>query len=186
MAYDFVDLSQVIARRNGHSDVKISRPKPESMPPIDLNVFTMRDDIALAFVQTEVDLRRATASPARDNRHVRDGFNVQQAASFIVPRLDTLAGVPSMPSWGDVSGVAVLLGLRDMHRVARRVCGTAELVTSLPGYCEKCRVPALSRRDGSDTVHCAACRHDQPWEAYRRRVTLVVHSIPHDTREGDT
>jgi hypothetical protein len=186
LLFDYLDLSQIIARRDGHSESKISRPKPASVPPIDLNVDAARSAIAEALGLVEMDLRTATGTRPRYTLHARSGYNVQQAVAFIAPRVDTLAGLQDLPSWSDAydhedaTGVSALTDLSRLHRRARRMCGLSELTIALPGYCEKCHVAALSRRDGSDTVHCGSCGFAQPWDAYRKRVTLRVTEINSD------
>lgn len=178
LLFDYLDLSQLIARRDGHSDAKIARPKPASTPPIDLNVDTLRSDMAVGLLGAEVGLRRALAVPVRVNLHVREGFSVQQSVSFVGPRVDALAGMDEIPL-GDAptSGVEVLTYLRELHRRARRVAGLSDLTIALPGPCPKCAVNALSRRDGSDTVNCGSCRHAWPWADYQKHVTLQVTEI---------
>ena len=182
LIFDYLDLSQLIARRDGHSESKISRPKPASMPPIDLNIDTLRRQMAVALVDAEMMLRRACGIPVRINLHVRDGFSVQQAVSFLAPRVDALAGVSAVPGWTDEgdppSGVQVLLSLRDLHRTAQRVVGVTDLTISLPGPCPRCHVSALSRRNGSGTVDCGSCRYAWPWDEYQKHVTLQVTAIP--------
>jgi hypothetical protein len=182
LVYDYVDLSQVIARRDGHSEAKISRPKPSSTPPIDLAVDTLRSDITGALLTAELVVRQALALSARPNLHVRDGFNVQQAAGLVAAHVDALAGL-AVPPWAaaadnmDLTGADLLMRLRSLHSRARRTAGLADLTVALPGYCPKCQAQALSRRDGCDTVHCGSCRFAWPWAEYQRHVTLVVTQI---------
>lgn len=180
LVYDYVDLSQIIARRDGQTEVKIFRPKPASVPPIDLGVDTLRSAIMGELLTGELAVRSAVKLPARVNLHVRDGFNVQQAATVVAKHVDTLAGLASVPAWVDnteSSGVQVLTGLRSLHRRSRGAVGLLDLTIALPGYCPKCRAQALSRRDGSDTVHCSACSFAWSWLQYQRHVTLVVTQI---------
>lgn len=175
LVYDYVDLSQLIAKRNTIVESDITRPRPRSTPPIDLRIDTLRSDIALALIVAEVAVRRACQLPARPNRHVRDGFNVQQAVRVVAPRTDLLAGLDTDDP--DEPGTALLGRLRALHRTARRVTGVAELRIALPGICPKCQMHALSRRDGSETVTCGGCGFAWAWADYQRHVTLQVTQI---------
>jgi hypothetical protein len=182
LVFDYVDLSQIIARRQGHSDAKIARPKPESVPPIDLTVDTLRSDIAWGLRSCEFVLRDARRQRVVNLGPSREGHRVQRAARLVTAHLDEFAGLP-LPAWfpldGDDDGAAVLgadalLSLRRLHERARRLLGITDLVISLPGYCEVCRSATLRRRNGSDTVHCGACLDAQTWPEYQARVKLAV------------
>lgn len=176
LLYDFVDLSQVIARRDGRSDVKISRPKPESIPPIDLAVDTMRSDVEQALLRAEMMVRYADQLPARDGSNARAGYNVDQAVRIVLPRLELLAGLYLLQP--PVTGPAVINELRSLHRRARTLLGRNELKVALPGACPKCKVvSSLSRRDGSDTVSCGSCEHRMTRDQYQQAVTLVVTEV---------
>lgn len=170
LLYDFVDLSQIIARRDAHSDVKIARPKPSSIPPIDLAVDTLRSDIERTLTLAEAMVRFAQQLPPRNHKNARAGYNVDQAVKIVLPHLDALAGT--------ALGPGVINELRWLHRQARTLLGRNELKIALPGACPKCRAShALSRVDGSDTVSCGSCEFRMTREQYQRAVTLVVTEI---------
>jgi hypothetical protein len=179
LLYTYVDLCQHIARRDGHSEAKIARPKPASTPPIDLNVYTLRSDITAAVFAAETDLRAVYAMPPREIDNVREGFNVQAAVMYVRPRVDQLAGLPGGPEH--------LLLLRSLRLKARKVMGLADLTIALPGFCPKCHVQGgLTRRDGTEAVVCGSCRHAMHWSDYQKLVTLVVTEIPSPTRNRET
>lgn len=171
LVYDFVDLSQIVARRQGHSDTKISRPKPESVPPIDLAVDTLRSDIERTLLLAEEQVRVTQRLPVRGGTaNARAGYNVDQAVKIILPHLDALAGT--------ILGVEVISELQWLHRQARKLLGRIELKVALPGACPKCKViSSLSRRDGSDTVSCGSCEHRMTRDQYQKAVTLVVTEV---------
>lgn len=178
LLYTYLDLCQHIARKDGHSEAKISRPKPASTPPIDLNVHTLRSDVEAALLDAERDLRFAADGPLRDPANVREGFNVQTAVDYVRPRVDALAGLPFGPGH--------LLRLRSLRLKARTAMGLADLTISLPGFCPKCHVQGgLTRRDGTEAVVCGSCRHAMHWSDYQRLVTLVVTEIPSPARNRE-
>lgn len=180
LVYDYVDLSQIIARKDGHSEAKISRPKPASTPPIDLAVFTLRDDIEWVLLQAEYEVRHMEGGPQRDTAHARGGHNVSTSVPFLLDRLEKLAGLknPSRknPAPPD-TGPEIIHALRRFHMHARRILGRDELNIALPGACPQCHAPRLSRRDGSETVTCAACGVAIPWTVYQKLVTLAITKI---------
>jgi hypothetical protein len=195
LVFDYVDLSQMIERRQGHSDSKIARPKPESAPPIDLVVDTLRSDIAEALESCEYVVREVRREHVASLGATRQGHRVQRAARLVSRHVEQFAGL-ALPAWFQISdddggppfcGVDALLMVRRLHDQARRLLGVTDLVITLPGYCERCRLSTLRRRNGSDTVQCAACMAVQPWSEYQKRVTLTVtHTSGGDGSQGDS
>lgn len=163
LRYDYVDLSQLIARRDGVSEAKISRPKPGSVPPVDVEVFTLRSVIAAAARSAEDGLRRHLGM-VHPSAKVREGYGLSDAVAFLHPRVDDMATMPPFvglwaseaPSLAD--GPQVLLLLGELHRRARKVCGVDPKVIRVPGVCPSCSVPALRRyEDDPGRVWCHFC-----------------------------
>lgn len=180
LLYDFVDLSQIVARHAARSEAKISRPKPESVPPLDMSVVALRDDIEGVLCRAEQELRRLHRLPLRTPRNARPGYNVDQALAIVLPRLEVLAGLEPLPpdAWPPTTGAEMVSVLRQLHRRAHALLGRKDLTVALPGACPACHaMKTLSRRDGSDTVLCGSCGHAMTWDAYRKSVTLVVTEV---------
>lgn len=181
LCYDYFDLSQLIPRSASPTEAKIARPKPESVPPIDVNAFTVRNDLAWTLLLWERHVRLAQRDELRDTSG-REGFNVDMACRHLGPRAPVLATLPPVADYHDgleapvteEDGAAGLLRLHALHRRARAFCGLTERVVKLPGECFSCGVPALRREEAGDRVWCgyckAACAHDE----YLTRQTLPV------------
>lgn len=172
LVYDYVDLSQLIARRDGHSDVKISRPKPTSIPPIDLGIDALRAEIVTVLLVWEYDIRRAAGLRWRLPSNARAGYNVQAAAAVVAPRVDLLAGLGEVGGWE--TGVQALTRLAGLHQRARRATGLTDPAIRLPGDCPTCTVPSLIRSAGEDTVWCATCAGVWPYAEYRLWVSMMI------------
>lgn len=163
LRYDYVDLSQLIGKSDGSSDVKISRPKPESSPAIDLAVFTLRSRIAVSCRQAEDALRVMHGFPPISLR-MREGYRLADSVFFLSPRVDDLARMPLvLGEWGDdgaaLDGPQVLLLFGFLHRRARRVCGLDPRVVGVPGHCPSCSATALRRHDDDpERVWCGFCQ----------------------------
>jgi hypothetical protein len=193
LRYDYVDLSQLIARADGHSEVKISRPKPESVPTIDIGVFTLRSAIADVCADAERELRRHLGMPHLSVK-VREGYGLSDAVSFLHPRVDDLARMPPKgalwgfqgpqmadadPSPSYLDGAQVLALFSELHRRARRVCGLDPRTVRLPGECPSCSVPSLRRTDDEpDRVWCAACKLQFTHSDYIAAQTMMLGVTP--------
>jgi len=166
LRYDYVDLSQLIARKDGHSEAKIARPKPGSVPPVDVEVFTLRTVIAGAARSAELGLRRFLGMmPVPESVLVREGYGLSASVSYLEPRVDDVARMgPFVGLWGsegpslaDGAQVLVLVGV--LHRRARKVCGIDPKTIRVPGTCPSCSVPALRRYDDDpERLWCQACK----------------------------
>lgn len=186
LRYDYVDLSQLIARREGHGDAKIARPKPRSQPPIDLDVDALRTEIAQALWTWEQPVRWAAGLPPRSTSPARDGWRVDNAVAVISPRVELLASLPEIGAYHDgrdapmtwVDGLGGLTRLRELHRYARRHTGLIVANVGLPGECPKCAAHALYRRHGCDDVTCGNCRSAWEYAEYSRYVRLMIAQNP--------
>jgi hypothetical protein len=163
LRFDYLDLSQLAAKRDGHSEAKISRPKPESSPTIDLDIFTLRSQmVELARAAEEsvrIRLGMLHTSPAK----VREGFALSSAVHFLYPRVDELAVTPAVPAYwdddlADLSGAQTLFVFGVLHRRARRVCGVDPKTIAVPGFCPSCSAPGLRRHDDDPLRYwCTVC-----------------------------
>lgn len=183
LRYDYVDLSQLIARQDAPGDAKIARPKPRSTPPINLDVDALRSEIATTLWIWEQPVRWAVGLPPRPPAGAtRDGWTVDHAVRVIAPRVQVLAALPEIGAYHDgrdqpmawVDGLTGLTRLRDLHRRSRHHTGLLARNVALPGECPKCAAHALSRRDGTEAVTCGNCRGSWSYEEYSRYVMLVI------------
>lgn len=167
LRYDYVDLSQLIPARDGHSDAKIARPKPASKPTIDLQVFTLRGEIAYALRVTEVALRVYLGDRVPAELPVREGFAMDNSIRYLQPRVDELAGMPATEAHWRLSGTVtetlsgpeVLLLLGRLHHRARKICGLEPMTITVPGMCPSCSTASLRRKDDDDDkIWCIHCR----------------------------
>lgn len=162
LRYDYVDLSQLIPKRDAHSEAKIARPKPESSPPLDVAVLTLRSDIAWHCRVAEVRLRAFRNDRERFALPVREGFGLEASVRYLQCRADELARMPGMANVDDetgFSGVDYLVLFGDLHRRARKVCGLDPRTVTVPGWCPTCGVSSLRRHDDNpDKVWCGRCR----------------------------
>lgn len=164
LRYDYVDLSQLIAKSGGLSEAKISRPKPESSPTVDLSILTLRSEIWGTAAWAENALRTHLGM-LRVPTKVREGYGLSDAVFYLEPRVDALARMPAVD--GDLSGAELLLMLGELHRRARRVCGLDPRTIQVPGWCPSCSVPSLRRHDDDpERVWCAACNLQLAKEDY--------------------
>jgi ribosomal protein L37AE/L43A len=172
LRYDYLDLSQIIPRADGHSDAKIARPKPESSPPIDMQVFTLRSNLVWVVRKSEVHLRAFRGDRPAPDLPMREGFALDHSVRYLRSKVDDLALLPDYagPMGNDgeqCSGVELLLMVGSLHRQARRVCGLDPRTISVPGFCPQCSAQALRRHDDDpDRVWCVQCRHTLSQGAY--------------------
>jgi len=172
LRYDYVDLSQLIAKSDRLSEAKISRPKPESSPTIDLAVFTLRSEIAESVDAAALALRHHLGSP-EFCLQMREGYALSDAIHYLDPRVDDLALLPaSAQVWvGEeyawLSGAELLVRFGALHRRSRRVCGVDPATIAVPGVCPFCAVPSLRRYDDDpERYWCAACHMNLGREQY--------------------
>jgi hypothetical protein len=180
LRYDYVDLSQLIAKRGGVSDAKIARPKPGSVPLIDVEVFTLRSDIAGVARHAELGLRRHLGGAAYAPENVREGYALSSSVAYLSPRVDDMARMPAIlglwaaevPSRLDGAGLLVLLG--DLHRRARRVCGLEPKIIGLPGDCPRCAMTLLRRYDDDPgRIWCGFCNLQMTGHEYHQAQRMV-------------
>jgi hypothetical protein len=163
LRYDYVDLSQLIPKPDGFSEVKVSRPKPKSVPPLDVSVFTLRGRLAWVCQKSEDHLRAFVGAQRRVVLPVREGFSLDSSIRYLQPRVDDLALLPAEfgpigEDWEQCSGVDLLLMVGELHRQARRVCGLDPRTISVPGDCPGCAVPSLRRHDDDpERIWCQRC-----------------------------
>lgn len=183
LTYDYVDLSQLIARRDQPPDARIARPKPKSQPPIDLDVDSLRADIAetLWIWQQAVSWARGLPAPDQDMA-ARAGWRVAFAVAALLPRVQLWADLPPIGAFHDgrdepltwMDGFAGIERLRMLHRRARRHAAIVPTNISLPGQCPQCSTHSLFRADGTDNVSCGNCRRMWPYDEYSLYVKLEI------------
>src|SRR5215218_7105540 len=162
LRYDYVDLSQIIAKKDGHSETKISRPKPESSPTLDLEVVTLRSQIADVVHDAETAVR-VHLHMAYVPLPAREGYLLAGGIAYLSPRVNDLARMPpSAGRWGVVDevldGRQILVLIGALHRRAQRMCGITPRTLTVPGSCPRCRGPSLRRHDGDpEQIWCVTC-----------------------------
>lgn len=163
LRFDYVDLSQLVSKKDGHSEVKISRPKPESSPPLDMLVVTLRWDMVWTTRKAEDHLRAHIQDRPRVDLPVREGFSLDCSIRYLSPRVDDLARLPEAagPVGEDgmvYSGVDLLRLIGVLHSQARKVCGLDPRTITVPGDCPSCAAPSLRRLDDNpEKIWCVHC-----------------------------
>lgn len=188
LRYDYVDLSQLVARADGHSDTKISRPKPESVPPIDMGIFTLRGQIAYTLMITDRSVREYLGERQQSGElTVREGFAVDRSIRYLQPRVYELGEMPATwHHWDmtgehatELTGPQAMLLLSALHRKARRACGLEARSIAVPGYCGSCQAPALMRADDNpERIWCRQCRATVTSSEYLAQQRMVFAPPP--------
>jgi hypothetical protein len=164
LRYDYVDLSQLIPKKDGQTEAKIARPKPESSPTIDVAVYTLRSDIAWQVTGAEVRLRVHLGDRSLPGDPRREGYSLDASIRYLEPRVQDLARLPPLEDWG---GPEYLVLFGELHRRSRRVCGLDPRTVSVPGFCPSCSVPSLRRHDDDpERIWCARCQGQLSREDY--------------------
>lgn len=169
LRYDYVDLSQLVPKADGRNDeANIFRPKPESSPPVNDQVFNLRADIAYFVRLVTILTRKAIGSPLpRPGIPVREGYALDADVHWLGKHVDDLARVPATVAHYDtdtvapavLDGLGMLLRLRAMHRRARVVCGLDARTVTMPGFCPTCNTTSLRREAGdTDKIWCLHCK----------------------------
>lgn len=191
LRYDYVDLSQIIAKIDARSDGKIFRPKPESAPPINMAVFTLRGDIAWYVGMLAITVRRATGgAPRIHHMPVREGYALDHDVRYLVERVPAIASLPateahwlsSMDTPQPYDGRDMVMQLSWLHRAARRLCGTETRTITVPGHCPDCQTPSLRREsDDTDKIWCVHCRIKLSQDEYLAAIRLQLPSLRNPT-----
>lgn len=150
--------------------------------PLALDIEALRRAIYWALTVWEPPVRERAGLPDCPSGPVRDRWAVHHAAAVIVPRTAILAALPGVWGYADGldagpverDGLDAIRQLRHLHRHARYVAGITRRTLRLPGWCSRCGAPALSRRDGGDTVRCETCEQTWTYDDYRRYVGLML------------
>lgn len=174
LRYDYVDLTQVIPEWSAPSRVKIARPKPASSPPLNLTVFTLREEI-VHLVKTIED---AVRERKLERLPTRDGWALDQGARYLQVRVDDIARLPPVDAvWTHPEGVTEALAgpelicrLGVLHRRARRAVGLEVRTERMPGHCPYCSAPSLRRLEAE--LWCAACKSGVDVELYLSSVRM--------------
>lgn len=162
---DYVDLTQMLPPSTSPSQVRISRPKPESMPPINLQVFTLRHTIAHVVLLAD-DAVRERYGPAL-TPPAREGAALDHALRHLGTRVGDLARLTGVEGYWDPSvepatildGPGMLLLFGALHRRARVQLGLNAPTLAMPGECPSCRVAALRQRaDEPQRIWCQSCK----------------------------
>lgn len=184
LRFDYVDLSQLIPKIPQPSDVKIAHAKPESSPPLDMGVFTLREDIAWALRTAVWAVKLAWgqqhASPQLNR--VRQGYAVDRCTSYLSENVEALAALPlTRAIWrvsdelpAELDGVGVLTYLGLLHRSARKACGLDKGILRLPGDCPRCLASALRRSlDEPGSIWCGNCSLSLTAEQYLSAIRVT-------------
>lgn len=188
LRYDYVDLSQLIPKADARNDTHIFRPKPESSPPMNMQVFGLRADISYTVALIAKHVRRATGSPQpRWGAPVREGYALDADVRFLGARLYELAALPATTAYWEpeqtvtvaLDGLQLLLRLRDLHRRSRKVCGLDPRTVTMPGACPICDTSSLRRHDDDiEKIWCLHCKLQLTKIEYGRVVRLQYTPPP--------
>jgi hypothetical protein len=178
---DYVDLTQILPPSSVMSQVKIFRPKPESVPPLNLPAFTLRHHIAHVVLLADHHVRLRYGP--RLQPPAREGAALDHALRHLETRVGDLAGLgvsegywdPSAELTSDLDGPGMLLLLGLLHRRARVMLGLNAPTLALPGECPNCQVAALRHRaDEPQRVWCQACKTALDRSLYLEIVSLRI------------
>lgn len=172
LRYDFVDLSQMIPKRDSIPEANIARGKPESSVPFDVAVFALRDEIVWTLTKAEDHLRALLGDDIGVRVPARDGYAIEASVRYLVTRVDELTALSAMygpvgEDMENLSGVDLLSRFGSLHRRSRRACGLDAGVVSVPGYCPGCGLTSLRRHDDEPgRIWCARCPQRLGQEGY--------------------
>ncbi len=175
LKYDYLDLSQLIPANPAPSEAKIARPKPASRPPMDMNIYVLRGQIAYTLFTAADALAQFLGDTGPGWRDMREGYAVTVNVSYLHYRVPDLARMPRTERAWDLqtdvvnalSGPEVMVLFSLLHRRARKACGLDAKLITVPGYCPKCNVPSLRRADDNPgKISCAGCRHAMSEQDY--------------------
>lgn len=182
---DYVGLSQALPRSDSRGQTKIFRPRPESSPPIDVAVFTLRHQIAHACRVAEAAVRDTFGGDGpRVGAGVREGFAMSEALVYLEARVEALAGLGVTEGCWDVdsgltealSGPQVLMWLARLHDRALLLLGLSARKITVPGYCGHCGHGALARRDDDESrVWCDVCKKSMDSHTYSQVIAGKSH-----------
>lgn len=174
LRYDYVDLAQLMVPRETRSDANIFRTKPESSPPLDLQVLTLRSDIAEALVATEDAMRERLRDRPRDTP-TREGYSVDQAVRYLEARVDHIAEIPTIGHEKAPDGISMLGWYSTLHRRARRAAGLLLPSVKVAGSCPRCAVTALRRHaDDHEKVWCGHCHQQMSRDDYHKSLRMQL------------
>jgi hypothetical protein len=178
---DYVDLTQILPPSSAMSQVKIFRPKPESMPPLNLPAFTLRHHIAHVVLLADHHVREHYGP--RLAPPTREGAALDHALRHLETRVGDLAALgvtvgywdPSAELTTALDGPSMLLLFGELHRRARVMLGLNAPTLTLPGECPNCQVAALRQRaDEPQRVWCQACKSALDRDSYLDIVSLRI------------
>jgi hypothetical protein len=176
---DYFDLTQLLPVIGAVGEVRISRPKPESTPPLNLPAFTLRHQIAHVVLLADAFVRERFGPPGPDI--TRESVALDHALRHLETRVGDLAALEHVDGWWDLeaegtqplSGPQVLLMLGALHRRARLMLGLSTPTLSMPGECPTCQVSALRRHaDEPEKIWCQACKAAMDRSRYMQVVSL--------------
>lgn len=178
---DYVDLTQMLPPSSSPAEVRIFRPKPESRPPLDMQVFTLRHQIAHVVLLADCAVRERygprLAPPARE------GAALDHALRHLGTRVGDLARLSGVEGYWDPSaeltaildGPGMLLLFGALHRRARVQLGLNAATLAMPGECPSCQVAALRQRaDEPQRLWCQACKTVLDRRSYLEIVSMRI------------
>lgn len=184
LRYDYIDLSQLIPKADGRNDSRIFRPKPESSPPVNMSVLTLRGEIAFFVNRVGIAVRRWAGSPQRAvSLPVREGYGLDHDVRYLMAHVDDLVSLPATDAYWStevgepypMTGPDIVLRVAELHRRSRRLCGVDPRTITVPGHCDDCNTPSLRRHDDdADRVWCLHCKKHLDQDGYLRVVRLQV------------
>lgn len=174
---DYVQLHSIIGKVKGTGGEIVSGSR-ELPIPLDLGVEALASELvhaATSWAAAVSDVLGVNIG-VRTIRSYRPAVALAYAVEHLVGNLSVLLALRDVPcaDWVDGELTAVerhgYQGATDLlvlHERARATLGLTRLTHRLPVPCPRCERPALLRRDGDDTVHCATCAHRLPWDDYQ-------------------
>ncbi len=167
LKFDYVDLSQLIPTAGMRTnEAQIYRPKPQSSPPLNMNAYALRSEVAWLLLSMEHAVRQVMAdTAAMVPSTAREGYRLDAAVRYLQVRVVDVARLPAMVQcWSShdeqpsaLGGLDLLLRVTRVHHAARTMLGLQPRRIKVPGQCPGCQLWTLTRVEDSERVSCMAC-----------------------------
>lgn len=181
---DHQHLTNAIGRRTQTADGPANANKPQSTPPINLQIDAVRTRLVYTAALWEEILRDHCRLSPRRTGTMREKQSLIQSVRILAPRINVLAALPQTDGYfnGPECGMVRrdgMEGLRDMARLhtgIQHTLGHTTATIRLPGICS-CGAQQLTRQTGTDTVTCTACGGAWTYAEYTANIRMLIGGL---------